>query len=405
MIKRLLRLVLGYSVLCVPAKFASLVINLLREKNIASWGYSMADGGFRFCTTRRGYLYLKEKIGAPTLVVLDQKGASFFLYRRRKHVGLLCGALLAVLLFLASFSVLWDVRIEGNEVQSDQQITAILKDAGLEIGRRIRDLDTKEIANRAVLSDARLSFVGVNLRGCVAYVTVRETQDGREEENTSAPADLVAACDGLIESLSVECGKILVRAGQVVRAGERLVSGVRNGLNGDTPVRAEGAVYARVNRTLSIAIPRVVEQKRPQKAEIREISLLFWGKSVNIYRNSGNLPFEYDTIYRGDFFYAQGDVRLPFGYLCVSVLPYEKESRTLNETEQITLALSCLQEEIGRVLQGGELLKKSVRGVFADGVYTVTCELECIMDIAVAQEITTGSYGGTNGRETGVGGF
>ena len=388
MIKAMLRFLLGYYVLRVPSKYASLVINLLHDKNIASWGYSLADDVFYLRTSKNGCVCLQEKITAPSSLSVEKKGMPFLLYRYRCHIGLLCGALVALILFLSSFSVLWDVRIEGNEMQTDRQIAETLEGAGLCIGGQIRDLDTKEISDRALLSDPCLSFVSVNLRGCVAYVTVRETQKGAVEKPATAPADLVASCDGLIESLSVERGEIVTRAGQVVKAGDLLVSGMTSGLNGAALVRAEGAVYARVNRTFSITVPSVMETKIQKTAKTRAFSLLFWGKSVNIYRNTGNLPSEYVTIYEKDFFYVQDAVRLPFGYLCESVLPCEKESRILTETEQIALALSRLEEEIARELQGGELLKKSVRGTFVEGAYTVTCEVECVVNIAVIQEIT-----------------
>ena len=353
MIKSLLRFLSGYYVLCIPEKYASLTINLLRERNDASWGYSLADGNFFLRVKKSGYLFLQEKITGPSILCVEKKGIPFFLFRHRSHIGLVCGAFFALLLVLFSFSVVWDVRIEGNELQSDQQVVKTLEEAGLKIGERIRGLDTKDIANRALLSDPRFSFISVNLRGCVAYVTVRETQKGDITQESKGPAELIASCDGLIESLAVERGEILVQAGQVVKAGEVLVSGMQNGLSGATPVRAEGAVYARINRTFSVAVPSVVENKIPQKRKIRDFSLLFWGKSVNIYRNTGNLPSEYDTIYEKDFFYTQYDVRLPFGYLCTSVLPYEKGSRDIGETEQIALALSRLEEEMTRALQGG----------------------------------------------------
>ena len=388
MIKRLLRFLLGYYALSIPAKYASLTINLLRENNAVSWGYSLAGDNLRLFVMKNGYKCLKEKIGTTALLLVEKRGAPFFLYRYRNHVGLLCGGAVALFLLLSSFSVLWDVRIEGNEIQSDRQIAETLKGAGLDVGERIHDLDTKKIANCALLSDPHLSFVGVNLRGCVAYVTVRETQGEAVEETPKASADLVASCDGLIESLSVECGEILVRAGQVVKAGDVLVSGVRKGLNGDVPVHAKGDVYARVNRTFSVTVPSIIEKKATQKKKICDFSLLFWGKSVNIYRNTGNLPSEYDTIYEKDFFCIQDGVRLPFGYHCTGAVLYKKESQTLTETEQIALALSRLEEELVRALQGGELLKKRVRGDFVDGMYTVTCEIECIVNIATVREST-----------------
>ena len=136
MIKRLLRALFGYYVLCIPAKYASLAINLLREKNLVFWGCSLADDAFRLCVTKSGYDCLQERIAAPS-ILFKKKGAPFFLYRYRSHVGLLFGALAALSLFVFSFSVVWDVRITGNERQSDQHILKTLEEVGLGVGARI----------------------------------------------------------------------------------------------------------------------------------------------------------------------------------------------------------------------------------------------------------------------------
>lgn len=379
----------GYVSLSFERELAESVINALREEKQDSWDYKEADGVFEICTTYKGAQYLQKGVLCEKAVVMTKRGLLPLLYAHRLRIGFLLGILASALVFTLSFSVLWDVRVLGNIRLSDAQIKAELENAGLQIGGFMDRLDLKKIAGDILRDSEDLSFVSINLDGCVAYVTVRE-RDVASPPVVEGCANLLAETDAVIESLSVSCGEVKVHRGQVVRAGDLLVSGVTEGLSGNRLVYATGEVIGRVQHRFSVVVPDVVVQETAKGSRTTGVSLYFFGKSINIYRNTGNLPAEYVTIYQNDMCYLRNDVRLPFGVMQERTIFATLTEKKLTADEQVALAVRRLNEELYTALEGAEILKKHMYGNFTKDGYVLTCDVECLMNIAVTQEVITG---------------
>ena len=343
---------------------------------------------FALSTTKNGVAILQASLPEKARLEVTWHGALPLLWRSRSRYGLLLGAIASALIFLSLSSFVWDVRVEGNSRLSDTKILAELKNAGLFVGASLRDLDQKQIAGDVLLASDDLSFVRVNMEGTVAHVTVRE-RDAAPETEKGGFANLVAREDAVVEMLSVSAGSTQVHVGQVVKRGDILVSGVTEGLHGNRLIRAEGEVLGRVKRSFSVSVPKEIAVSGEEYRKNLSVSLLFFGKSINIYRNTGNLPATYATIYHSDVFCLGNSLPLPFGVERVVLHTSEESVRTLSQQEQVRLAYARLQEQLLPRLQGAELLYKSVTGGFdGNGVYTLTCTLETLENIAISQEFS-----------------
>ncbi len=374
----------------VSEEKTELFLNFFLKNNLKTWDYNRADGIFSFSVDRRGYHLAKdhgEQVRVPFLSV-SAHGLFPHLFEKRARGGLLIGGLLAVFFFLFTAGLVWDIRITGGEKMTDAEIREELAASGLSLGTPIASFD-REAFSAALLSDSeKISFIGVNFQGSVAYVQIMERKDPEKIPLPSGGANLIAAQDAVIDGLSVVRGEICVGRGDVVRAGDLLVGGVTEGAGVSRFVYAAGEVYGRVEHTLSVTVPRVGRKIIETKHKTTGISLKMFGKSINIYQSTGNLPPIYDTIYREIPLQGFGGKTLPFAIelAYAEISTYEEE--ILSDAEAVRRAEQLLEGELSGFLADKTLLQKSLVGTFDGNHYTLTAKLLTRENIAVTQEFS-----------------
>jgi similar to stage IV sporulation protein len=366
----------------LPIRIVPSVLNCARDNNVKIKTYRAADDKTKLCVSCGGWQLLCRELPAlQELEDVQKSGLLPFLAQRKARAGLLVGALLSVLIGSFLGGRVWDVRVSGNTLLSDAQIVQELEKAGLGVGTPLTGLDTKAVARDVQLSSDRLAFVGINLRGTVAYVHVMES-DVREEAQSYAGGNLIAAFDAVIEDLAVRHGSVAVKRGQVVKKGDLLVSGITEGSGGNRLVCAEGEVMGRVQRRIEIVLPRKSCAQTKANRQNIGFDIIFFGKRINICANTGNLPPTYDTIYKIEQLYVGDRVRLPIGIGRTVAVSYIDEEVTLSDQELVSLACRRLEAELALALRQGELVSKKTYGSFTEDAYVLVCEIECLEDIA-----------------------
>ncbi len=346
-------------------------------------------GRVRLCCTRytaalieqlcRGVgirLHVDRRFGLPHCILL---------YRRRP--GLLVGLLLAVAIVVASGQYLWDVRVSGNTLLSEEEVVEALARQGLAVGSRISRLDVDSIENRLLIESEDISWVAVNLEGNVASVEIREQLPQPKPEPT-APANLVAQRDGRIERIEAYDGWSVVTVGQYVRGGELLVSGISDSERlGWRYIRARGAVFARTMREIHIEIPLEYEQKRYDGEVVQQKKLIFFGKSIKLYKNTGFLGSTYDTICNVDRCCLFGVQRLPLWIESTEHRHYSLEVCRHSNEQAMELAYAELERQLGELRDGGaDILKSEIEGQIGESAYVLDCTLTLIENIAETVE-------------------
>lgn len=370
----------------VPAKD---VYQFARDNKLNCWGYSAAEDGFSVFLTVGG---AKRLVGQSHLADAVRErclcGLFAFFWQHRARVGLAVGVLLSALMLLFLSGQVWDVRVEGNAQYSDAYLKETLAAQGLSVGTRISDFDRAGFCADYLIAREELSFLSVNFRGTVAYVQVIERQNPDGGSEKTGAANLVASSDAVIHSLSVKTGEPLVHVGAVVCAGEPLVSGVREGAGGSSLVYAEGEVIGRVRHTLTLKIPRYQEKKSADSPRLTGIRVNFFENLINIRLGASNSGTVYDTIYKNKSFYVTDAVRLPLSFTLVYESSFAGESVLLSDAETVGYATRCMNARLAVFLQDKELLSKRLTGAFDGDFYVITCEIECLENIAVVQEFS-----------------
>lgn len=365
---------------------------LLRENLFYENAYHDADGTLHLYISKRDAddLARAGKLSSFSVTILHTYGFLEWIRRYRHRSGILCGMVLFLLMVLLSGNFVWKVEVTGNTNLTEAQIRQGLEALGCGVGSYIPHLDRYAISDRYLRAESGLSYVSVNRKGNVLHVMVRE-RVSTDAVDDSAPCNLIAAEDGVIVYTTINDGMLLVKPGEVVRAGALLVGGVMEDTQGNTFItHATGHVYARVVRTITVEIPYEETVVTGYELVGSEKMLKIFGKTIKISKNCGNLPPTYDTIQTELPLTFPGGTVLPLSRIQTSFL-IPKVKRQINDKsackikaeKMLSAKLSALSSEADiqsrQILFAGE----------AEQGYRMVCEVVLITDIAQVCTIET----------------
>lgn len=384
--------VFGTARLCVAEADLINLLNVLLEmgesyKNIRSDGerasvdisYFAAKLARKLCSERGFAAEVQLFYGLPYI-------ASKILCRP----GLIAGMIAALLIVSLGNRILWDIRVEGNERLTDDEIKAVLEEQGVSPGARLDGLDIGMIQTAVEMSNEDIAWISVNVIGTVAYVEVIEAvipPDKTEPEGDGI--NLVASHDGVIVGFEIIAGEPTAEIGQTVRAGELLVSGLLDSERfGWRAIESKGRVFARAEYDFEVEIPYEYTVRYAEKSEICEISMIFFSFRQKFFKNYGFSGSEYDKIYSDIYIYSFDGATIPIGLSVVKAPIFTETVLTRTPTEAEDLAYFELNRMILSELPDAEILSKTVSGEEnADGTaYRLVCRVTCIENIAEEKE-------------------
>ncbi len=341
--------------------------------------------------------FLSEREGRrlQTVAAREQLNVAFTktggfppLFRRLlARPSLIVGIVLALLLLGSARLFLWEVKIEGNYDLDSTELEEELALAGLFRGRFLPTLSEDAVALALRSGDARVAYAGVNVVGTVAYVQVREREAGGAPL-AKTPANLVARCEGVVTMPLIFEGKCLVAAGDVVRAGQLLASGVIDTQNhGYRVTRAAGQVLARTVQQYTVRVPFSDTKKSYTGQKTEEISLLFFGNGRKLFKFTNKNIDKCDIIEEIKYFTLPDGKRLPFGIAKRTAVEYTEAPVQRDALEARQMAYDELERLLAADSAGRAMLQRTVEvAVDAEGI-TLFCTVIAEEDIAQLVEI------------------
>ncbi|MBO4264462.1 MAG: sporulation protein YqfD, partial [Clostridia bacterium] len=325
-----------------------------------------------FYISRKDYLRYADYFNENSLLI-SKKGLYYFFDKLRFRFGLICGALMFLFLCVTLSDVVFDIKIDGNMSISDDQIKARLSDYGIKYGCRAKDIDVHKVANTFLKQYSDVGWISVNFRGNIAYIELDERKSVQKDGDYS-PTDLVAACDGQIDSIEILSGLRNVEVGQTVSAGDILASGNFVTETGAVlKMRSRGHVYAHVSNTFNIILP-YNEPTDIQKSSVFARDLQIFGFHFSLGDKSG-----YDFSKR-DQLYVFGKF-LP----CFMTTFYKNDTdyvyRKYSEEQLLKRANIELANAIEKKVFG-KISEKITDYEFSDYGLLLRCRIESIEDIA-----------------------
>lgn len=187
--------------------------------------------------------------------VVKRNGFPFFLDKLGGRKFLAGGLLLFIIGLFVMSSVVWQVKVEGNEKLSTSEIIEVAKLQGIHPFQwkfRLGDPDTLSRKLHKRLPDA--AWVGIETHGTQITIKVVEATIP-EERKLLSPRHLIASKDAMITSITTEKGMPVTKVNAFVRKGDMLISGIIGNEQNHQTVVARGDVRGIVWYHSNIEVP------------------------------------------------------------------------------------------------------------------------------------------------------
>ncbi|MEG0780447.1 MAG: sporulation protein YqfD [Oscillospiraceae bacterium] len=389
--------------LAVESAFPERVINLCAEGGILLSGlHWQSPTAFTCAVTRRDYRRLRRATEPLdcTVTVVRTAGAPFLLGRARRRQVLLCGVCLGALLLLAGSFFVWDYAIVGNTTVTDEEILRALSRNGVGFGTFGFSIDPEELRNHVLLELPALSWIGVNVSGCRAYVQVRERVPRPELISKDKPSNVVATRDGLVIRVQALSGEAQVLPGTTVEQGELLIAGIWDlDTTGARVSAGRGQVFARTWRRYTVQMPLTAVKKTYTGQEKHRYAMDFGTKRIKFYGKSSIDRVGYDKIEhprktgydktaRRTKWVAPGGLALPVTWVTETYRPYLRTEVPVSPTKAQAAGEAILTDYLATQLGEGDSLSSTlVTAREKDGVLWVTLTAECVEQIGQMVEL------------------
>ena len=217
----------GYVIIEVTGFSIERFMNMAAHRGLYIWNVSYQGASVRMSVSIKGFRQLKECAQKTKcrFRIVEKTGAPFAVYKFRKRKLFPIGIIffIALLYYLSGF--IWLVEVQGNERMENEQILAFLEEHGLSIGERKSSIDRFFLERELITTFDDIAFVNIGISGTRAVVSIAETLERKDSIDKSRACDIIAKRDGVITSIFVSQGTPMVREGDVVLAGDVLVSG------------------------------------------------------------------------------------------------------------------------------------------------------------------------------------
>ena len=332
---------------------------------------------FRCAVRRKDYRSLRkltEKRG-DVLKIYGRDGLYWDLCAVIRRPVLLAGcALLFLLVLLLPTRVLF-VQVEGNQTVPARRILAAAEESGIRFWASRREVRSERVKNDLLGLLPQLEWAGVNTKGCVAVISVKEKISEKTEQVPNFVSSIVAVRDGIVESCTAWEGNLLCHVGQAVREGEVLISGYTDCGICIRATGAEGEIFARTRQKTQVMTLSQRLLRGNQVAVKHKYSLLVGKKRINLWKDSGIWEGSCDRMYEEYYITLPGGFSLPVAFVQETCVFYETEwtevdAASLQENlKQAAKGYLTEQMIAGKILKGSEMFRFWQDTCRMEGVY------------------------------------
>ena len=292
-----------------------------------------------------------------------------FLHRPVLSIGLL---LLAMITAYLPGRILF-ILVEGNSTLSQQQIMAAAEECGLSFGSCRQEIRSEEIKNALLEKLPELEWAGINTKGCVAVISVREGRSGGSSAEPMGVCSIVASMDGIIENCTARNGDLLCIPGQAVKQGQILISGYTDCGRYLRATAAEGEIYALTRRQIQVKSPQISLQRVAKKNEMRRWSLILGKNRINLWKDSGIWGTTCGRMYEEYYITLPGGYVLPIALAVETLTEWELAESEVSKPDLSGFARTYLRSQ----MVAGQILSESVESGSEDGVFCLTADYVC----------------------------
>lgn len=390
---RLWNYIRGYVIIIVEGYFLEKFVNICTKRQIYLWDIKkLKNSKISLKISIKGFKLLRP-VARKTrcrVRIVEKRGLPFIANRYKERKTFVLGLAVFFVLFYIMLSFVWTIEITGNEKVETQIILDYLDEIGIRPGVLKYRIDTEKVANSIVIGINQLSWVSVTVKGTKLKVNVAERTEAPEIIPKDVPCDVVAAKDGIIESLIVKDGYSLVKEGDTVKEGDVLISGSIPILNEDSfrVVHAMGEVMARTWYESKQQIHLNIKEKIRTGNIKNNITFLFFKKTIPFFYKKVSYE-EYDREEIKKVLSIGENLVLPFGIVVERYYENRIIEGKISIEEAKEAAVDAAYEEIFSLMpEDSQIADTRINFIEdSDGNVYADVIVECIENIGIAKKI------------------
>lgn len=385
-------IIFGYRTLNVSKEKLTAISSILFKNNISS----TIDAEGSVLVRERDIPKLKKLLKSKAEYELSECKGIPGLYKKMPHKPWIISSVIVSFIFVILLSnLVWDIRIEGNQQIPDSKIAYELSASGLELGKVWSSLDKTKIETDFLLRNKNISWININRRGTVAYVTVIEKEEKENLVDDSIDSggiytNILSSVDCIIEEITVTKGTVMVKVGDVVKKGDLLIAGIIPSEKGSEYCKAEGKILGRMIDRVYVDVSREQSVKTKKSEKVHSVYLNFFNFSLNIFKIYRNLSEECVIIEKEESL-SLFNVKLPFSYTVYYYNEYLTVEERYSDADLVRLASRKLESAIVARLTKADLSKIRTYGEYTEDGYRMYSEVVFTGQVGVPNSFEVGN--------------
>lgn len=338
------------------------LLQLLNEKGIEMYCVEhKAPLTVRIEIDRRWYPALRKyALSEGASIKTESRHGNFWTIKRfLKRPVLLSGILLVIALSLWLPTRVLFIEVEGNREVPTNSVLEQAGRCGIVFGASRREVRSEKMKNNLIAAIPQLQWAGINTVGCTAIISVEERATQAPSRPDYSVGSIVAAKDGVIESCTTTKGTALCKAGQAVKAGDVLISGYTDCGISIRATQAEGEVFAKTFREITVVVPANYVQKGIITGTETKYSLLIGKKRINFFKDSGIYDTTCVKMYKEYPLALPGDFTLPVVLIIEQRIYYDCSTIQTDSDDYQDMTAEFAQSYLCGQMISGRILDES----------------------------------------------
>ena len=286
------------------------------------------------------------------------------------------------------------IQVQGNTTVQSNRILNAASDLGIRFGAARRLVKSEQAKNGLLSAIEELEWAGVNTKGCVAVISVREHPLEEKAAHLQGVGDVVALRDGVILNCDATRGNVTCTPGQAVKSGDILISGTFKDGPATVSMLADGEVFASTERVFSAVSDGTILKRGPVTERNEKFSLLVGKKLINFFKCSGISGGTCVKMYSKYVLTLPGGFCLPVALIKYSFESYELSDEHMDPSRAQKLLSDFTDQYIRDQMVAGRILASGEQMRALDGGYQLTGTYACTEMIGRVQQEQIGAYNG-----------
>lgn len=204
-------------------------LNLCHNRGYHIWNIHYDQGCYTCCMLLSDFREIRPlaRKTCTRVRIVSRCGVPFWMRYHWKRKGAIIGITLFFVLLYVMSDYLWAIDIQGNKRYTDDTLLQFIYSTGISHGMKHDAIACEELEKAIRNQYNDITWVSARIDGTRLVVQVKENDTNLSEViEDHTPADLVADADGVIRSIITRAGTPLVHAGDEVKKGDVLISGL-----------------------------------------------------------------------------------------------------------------------------------------------------------------------------------